>query len=105
MKIFLFALLLGSSLALAQECGHSNLPQRLTAQLCIERSQTEGMMIANMRWRIHRPYESVKSIGFCEDLPQWFVRLVDEWIDSAYAWQGDPQDWLTYIAAQCGADS
>lgn len=98
MKKMFFALLMLPMLAMA---GSVEPPSGLTAKVCEERIAVDGMQIARLRWEHGWKKQQLLDIPFTDEAPDWMVALIKNWIEDAYAWEGDGMSWLRKIHKEC----
>lgn len=76
-------------------------PDRLTARVCAERLHVEGREVANARWGMQMSEVEALSLPFHDETPNWMRALITNWIKDAYAFKGEPSQWMAKILQEC----
>lgn len=82
------------------------LPQEKTVGACQQRMSIDGRVIAHMKWELNLSREDAHKQFTPGEVPDWYVKTVRGWIDSAYRWDKDPIRWFEMEYDACeGSDS
>ncbi len=95
----LLALIVFGLAAIAQD--EVEIPESLTAKSCQELAIREGVGIAQLHWGQGVTKAQWDATPYKPGLPEWYMKLMDKWFESADAWEGSPNDWLNHIVRGC----